>query len=340
MATNSAPPDPDLPKTRKPLRTRPLWQLFGWGSAACIALAAVALTSQTEAGSKRLQLALSYGSEPVHVVAVIPPRASGATAEAETMRLAAQLRDLATDREQLKARIAMLERNLEDMTGSIKLQSEQLAAARAAAVNTPQLELSAPATTPAFLAPATPPASALPVVMPPAMPLGSVLPTLAPLAMPALKVTAASWPATKPEPEKPAAQANAADSEMNPLSCRRSASPPRRRTSQSPNRQSRPKMNSASTWVAPAASKLLRIHWATLKANYGPLLVGLHPVATQHPRTRPASLIVWWRGRCRTPPRRLASAPAFRFCGPVATRPSSSARNWPRTDCRRAGASA
>ena len=133
MATNSAPPDPDLPNTRKPLRPRPLWRLFGWGSAACVALAAVALTSQTEAGSKRLQLALSYASEPVHVVALIPPRAAGTAAEAETMRLAAQLRDLAADRERLKARIAMLERNIEDMTGSIKRQSEQLAAARAAA---------------------------------------------------------------------------------------------------------------------------------------------------------------------------------------------------------------
>lgn len=284
MATNSAPPDPDLPNTRKPLRTRPLWRLFGWGSAVCIALAAVALTSQTEAGSKRLQLALSYGSEPVHVVAVIPPRASGATAEAETMRLAAQLRDLATDREQLKARIAMLERNLEDMTGSIKLQSEQLAAARAAAVNTPQLELCAPATTPAFLAPATPPASALPVVIPPAMPLGSVLPTLAPLAMPALKVTAAPWPATKPEAEKPAEQSNAADSENDParLPPVRVATAPANEPAAEP---PEPEKDEFGIDLGGASSlEILRIHWATLKASYGPLLVGLHPVATQHPR--------------------------------------------------------
>ena len=284
MATNSAPPDPDLPNTRKPLPTRPLWRLFGWGSAACIALAAVALTSQTEAGSKRLQLALSYTSEPVHVVAVIPPRASGATAEAETMRLAAQLRELATDREQLKARIAMLERNLEDMTGSIKLQSEQLAAARAAAANALQLELSAPAATPAFFAPATPPASVLPVVMPPAVPLGSVLPTLAPPAMPALKVTAASWPATKPEAEKPAAQANAADSENEParLPPVRVATAPATEPAAEP---PEPAKDEFGIDLGGASRlEILRIHWATLKANYGPLLVGLQPVATQHPR--------------------------------------------------------
>ena len=194
------------------------------------------------------------------------------------------MRDLATDREQLKARIAMLEHNLEDITGSIKLQSEQLAAARAAAVNTPQLELSAPATTPAFLAPATPPASALPVVMPPAMPLGSVLPTLAPLAMPTLKVTAASWPATKPEPEKPAAQANAADSENEPaqLPPVRVATAPANEPAAEP-----PEPAKAEFGIdlgGASSLETLRIHWATLQANYGPLLVGLHPVAAQHPR--------------------------------------------------------
>jgi hypothetical protein len=284
MATNSTPPDPDLPNTRKPLRTRPLWRLFGWGSAACIALAAVALTSQTEAGSKRLQLALFYGSEPVHVVAVIPPRAPGATAEAETMRLAAQLRELATDREQLKARIAMLERNLEDMTGSIKLQSEQLAAARAAAVTTPQLELRAPATTPALFAPATPPASALPAITAPAMPLGSVLPPLAPQAMPALIVTAASWPATHPEAEKPTVQANGAGSENDPARLppvRVATAPANEPVAEPPE----PAKDEFGIDLGGANSlEVLRIHWATLKANYGPLLVGLHPVATQHPK--------------------------------------------------------
>src|ERR1035438_4693853 len=152
MAIKNAPSEPDLPKTRKPLRTRPLWRLFGWGSAATIALAAVALTSQTEAGSKRLQLALAFASEPGRAVAQIPPRA--VETEAETKRLAAQVRELAADRERLTARIAMLDRNLEDMTGSIKQQREQLAAARAA--NTPSAP-SAPATTPADIAAPPPP---------------------------------------------------------------------------------------------------------------------------------------------------------------------------------------
>ncbi|HSP48942.1 MAG TPA: hypothetical protein VLN61_01915 [Pseudolabrys sp.] len=49
-----------------------------------------------------------------------------------------------------------------------------------------------------------------------------------------------------------------------------------------PRRRLRPITASIS---APAGSlEALRIHWAALQANYGPLLVGLHPVAAQHPK--------------------------------------------------------
>jgi len=250
MANKSAPPEPDLPNTHKHLRTRPLWRLFGWGGAASIALAAVALTSQTETGSKRLQLALAFASEPVRAVAQIPPRA--AEAEAETKRLAAQVRELAADRERLTARIATLERNLDDMTGSIKQQSEQLAAARA--VNTPAP--SAPATTPAVVA-------------------APALPALTPLAMPAVSETATSWPATTTPPEaaEPATEAAplppihvAAAPALEPV-----AAPP-------------PKPDYGIDLGGAASIEVLRAHWAALKANYGPLLVGLHPVAAQHPK--------------------------------------------------------
>jgi hypothetical protein len=228
MAIKNAPSEPDLPKTRKPLRTRPLWRLFGWGSAATIALAAVALISQTEAGGKRLQLALAFTSEPGRAVAQIPPRA--AEAEAETKRLAAQVRDLAADRERLTARIALLERNLADMTGSIKQQSEQLATARAA--NTPLPAPSAPSTTPAIVA-APPPAAETKTE---AVPL------------PPVRVAAA--PASEPAPE--------------PL-------PPA-------------KLEYGIDLGGAASIEVLRIHWAAMKANYGPLLAGLHPLASQYPK--------------------------------------------------------
>ncbi|HEY1473811.1 MAG TPA: SPOR domain-containing protein [Pseudolabrys sp.] len=271
MAIKSTPPEPDLPNIRKPLRTSPLWRVFGWGGAATIALAAVALTSQTEAGGKRLQLAFAFGSDPTQVAAQIPPRPAETAAEAETKRLAAQLRDLTADRVRLTARIAMLERNLEDMTGSIKQQSEQLAAARAAAA-TPPPAPSAPATTPAVVAAAPPPAAALPA--------------LTPLAMPAAGEAPASWPAatTTPEGEQPAAQPEApqAATEPVPLPPVRVANAP----AHEPVAEPRPPARDGFGVDLGGASSLeaLRVHWAALKANYGPLLVGLQALATQHPK--------------------------------------------------------
>src|ERR1700690_1942468 len=263
MAIKSAPPEPDLPKIRKPLRTRPLWRLFGWGSAASIALAAVALTSQTEAGGKRLQLALAFSSEPGRAVAQILPRA--VETEAETKRLAADLRDLAADRKRLTARIAMLERNLADMTGSIKQQSEQLATARAA--NTPPPAPSAPATTPALAAAAPPPAPALP--------------PLTPLALPVASETAASWPATTTTPEAaPPPQPAQPATEPAPLPPVRVAAAPANEPVAAPP----PQPDYGIDLGSAASLDALRIHWAALKANYGPLLVGLHPVAAQHPK--------------------------------------------------------
>jgi hypothetical protein len=265
MAIKSAPPEPDLPNIRKPLRARPLWRRFGWGGAATIALAAVALTSQTEAGSKRLQLALAFASEPGRAVAQIPPRA--VETEAETKRLAAQVRELATDRERLTARIAMLERNLEDMTGSIKQQREQLAAARAA--NTPSAP-SAPATTPADIAAPPPPTPSLPA--------------LTPLARPAVGETAAAWPATTTPAEAaaPATPPQAAEpaTEAAPPPVHVAAAPANEPVAAPP-----PKPDYGIDLGAATSLEALRVHWVALKVNYGPLLVGLHPVATQHTKT-------------------------------------------------------
>ncbi len=264
MANKSAPPEPDLPNIRNHLRApHPLWRLFGWGSAAAIALAAVALTSQTDAGRQRLQLALAYAGEPVRAVAQIPPRA--AATESETRRLAAQVRELAADRERLTARIASLERNLDDVTGSIKQQTAQAAVAPAA--DRPPPAPSAPATTPAVIAAEPPPAAALPVLTPPAMPMASE--------------AAASWPVTPP----PLAAEPA--TEPVPLPPVRVASAPPRDAEAAPT--TTPKSEFGIDLGGASSVEALRVHWVALKASYGPLLTGLHPVIAQHPR-QPAGI--------------------------------------------------
>jgi len=260
MAIQNAPPEPDLSSIRKPHQ---IWRVLGWGGAATIALAAVALSSQTEAGHQRLQLAVGYLSDPMRVaadlsepagaVAPIPVRMAEnqtenkAETHRETQRLAAQVHDLAADRERLTARIAMLERSIDDMTGSIKQQSEQLANARAGATPPP-----APST------PAT---------------VATTLPPLAPLAMPPIQAAAkAETPSPKPDQIK---------TEMVPVPPVRVATAPVNEPAAEPPPA---KAEYGIDLGGAATMDALRIHWAAMKANYGPLLVGLHPLASQHPK--------------------------------------------------------
>ncbi len=254
MANKSAPPEPDLPNIRKHLRKpRPFWRLFGWGCAATIALTALALTSQTEAGGKRLQLALVYVGEPMRAVAEIP---RAAETEAETRRLAAQLRDLAADRERLTARIATLERSLEDVTGSIKQQAAQAAPPQAtAAAESPPPVPSAPATAPVADSAEPPPAAALP--------------SLKPLAIPERHEAAAPRAAPKQQIAEPLP-------EPIPLPPVRVAAVPPNETAAVPPPPLKPEFGidlGGATSV-----EALRIHWAGMKANHGPLLAGLRPV--------------------------------------------------------------
>lgn len=133
---------------------RALWTLCGWGSAAALALLAVALTTLTDRGSNRLRLAATTPLVmPEHAVAEIEvparptpksdplPRQIVAKQDqtqvstmaikpeippdmaAETERLASLVRELVADRDRLKNRLASLEDRLADVTGSIARQA-------------------------------------------------------------------------------------------------------------------------------------------------------------------------------------------------------------------------
>jgi hypothetical protein len=264
MATKIAAPEPDLPNIRKHLGApRPFWRLFGWAGAACLALAAVVLISQTDDGSHRLRLALDSLSDPVRVFAQISPRAdeakatTQATNDAETQRLALQVRDLTADREKLNARIATLEHSLEDMTGSIKAQTTQLAAARAAMTAPPTL--SAPTTTASD--PAAKPS----------------LPALTPIAPQIIAEPAAAGPA-------PTVAEKSAEVPKPPL--RVAAAPASEPAAEPPPG----KIEFGVDLGAASSTEALRMHWAAVKANYGPLLAGLHPLVSEHPK-QPSGII-------------------------------------------------
>jgi hypothetical protein len=124
----------------------------------------VIVAGQTETGSQRVAVALSS----LHLTA--PPQQPRAfDAEAASKQLAQALRGLSEDRDRLTARLAAVEHNLDDMTGSIKSEIE---AAKASGASWPSEQPPAPATPAAIAAVAAPVAPApagisTPVPLPP-----------------------------------------------------------------------------------------------------------------------------------------------------------------------------
>jgi hypothetical protein len=241
MAIESAPPQANLPASGKRLRDRSaLWRLCAWGGSATIALAAVAMITQTESGAERLQLALFQKEPPARAVPMADVAPRVVENDAETKRLQAQIRTLAADRDRLTARIASLEHSLDDITGSIKRQAELAAAA--------------PPPAPPAVASARP-ASAPPVITP--------------LATPPSADAAAPWPQT------PSSQT--ATPEPVPLPPMRVAAAPANEPAAEPPPPRKPELG-VDLGGAPNLV-VLNARWAAVKANFGPLLTGLYPVA-------------------------------------------------------------
>jgi hypothetical protein len=96
-------------------------RLTSWATAAAVALGVAVLASLTLAGSQRIGSAIAG----LAGGAVRPPAqlaARQADIENDRRSLNEALRLLASDRDRLMARVASIERNLDDITGSIKSQ--------------------------------------------------------------------------------------------------------------------------------------------------------------------------------------------------------------------------
>ncbi len=100
-----------------------LRRLALWGGTAALALFIAVISSRSEVGTQRLALALQGGP---------PPPARGFDAEAATRRLADAVHALAADNEQTKTRLASIEQDVNDVTGSVSKQIEAADAARRA----------------------------------------------------------------------------------------------------------------------------------------------------------------------------------------------------------------
>lgn len=90
-----------------------LVRLGAWGGAACVALAAVVFATRSDIGAKRLSPPQTAAQPASVTIARVPEP------DPETRRMAETIRTIASDRDRLLARVTVIERNLEDVTGSV-----------------------------------------------------------------------------------------------------------------------------------------------------------------------------------------------------------------------------
>ena len=237
---------PREPVTPRRTDMRALWRLTGWGVAAALALGVLAFTTQTYTGSQRLKLAFTPAEMPVRPVAVVKVPPPPPTNEAEMARLQAEVNVLAADRDRLTTRIASLERNLNDLTGSIQRLTTPPApatAAEPAPKPTPPQTVAAPAAPPAGAPREQSEAKASePPVSGPPQEVSAPSPAAPPEAAPAVPLPPVRVAALPPKPEFGIALADA------------------------------------------SSVDLLHMQWAAVKANFGPLIGDLKPHALQERR--------------------------------------------------------
>jgi hypothetical protein len=263
------------------IHMRPLLRIGAWGVCALVALGTVVLAGRTEIGEQRLGDALaalkSPGTRPSKVAAVQP-----AAPDSEAARLAETVRALVADRDRLSTRVAALEHNLSEITGSVA-RDPSAARSGGAAPATPspgpdeKTDTSAPgpvaAVTPlppqssmpsAGEAPPPPSSSDQPTV---GMTVNVPLPRPAPLAQIQSYVTSGTRTTPPAEPETRVAEAPAR-AEANPVP---EAAP----------------REFAIDLAAATNVNALRARWGTIKGAHPALLDGLRPLVSVRESTRP-----------------------------------------------------
>lgn len=141
-------------KNDEQIDMRGLTRLGLWGAAATGALLIAVLAMQSDTGTRRVAGVLNADTPSTSQLA-----ARRRELEIESKRLVESVRTLSSDRDRLLARVTVLERNLEDVTGSVgRIGSAQNAAAQSSPLPPIQLpqgpsvitSISAPPTVTAF----------------------------------------------------------------------------------------------------------------------------------------------------------------------------------------------
>lgn len=126
---------------------RPLLRVGAWGMAATLALGLATLAARTDVGERRVTAALAPTNAMTDQTRIAMAQLAARTGEAEreARRLGEQVLALTSDRDHLAGRLSQLERNFEDLTGSIALtQPARRPAGAAPAATSPAREDAAP----------------------------------------------------------------------------------------------------------------------------------------------------------------------------------------------------
>jgi hypothetical protein len=262
------------------IRMRPLLRIGAWGVCALMALGTVVLAGRTEIGEQRLGDALaalkSPGARPSKVAAVQP-----AAPDSEAARLAETVRALVADRDRLSARVAALEHDLSEITGSVARDPAGARSGGAAPVTSspgPDEKTDTSAPGPVAAVTPLPPQSSMPSAGETSprpspdqptvgMTVNVPLPRPAPLAQIQSYVTSATRTTLPPEPESRVAEAPAkADANPAPEAAPREF---------------------AIDLAAATNVNALRARWGTIKGAHPALLDGLRPLVSVRESTRP-----------------------------------------------------
>jgi len=148
--------------SKAPVTMQGLWRLMMWGATAAAALLIAVMSSRGVVGSQRAAVAVATISGGSSVAVKQQPGQAMVQADnrpfdpqAETKRLSEAVRELAAENDRLKARIGIVEHNVDDVTGSIAQQIKRAAAATPAWPDGPP-EPVTPANIAAVVAPALP----------------------------------------------------------------------------------------------------------------------------------------------------------------------------------------
>jgi hypothetical protein len=225
---------------------RKSWRLTLWAGVAVLSVAAAAMAAYSDPGSRRLALAGAATARDT-------PQWPGADIEAR--RLAEAVRLLTADRDRLAARVSALERNFDDVTGSIPNRSgAERASANPAASPLP------PALAPGTLVNAEATRNAAPP--------GATTPATGPSPIP---------PQASAQPPAPAVPARTAS--LAPIASETGAA-----ASTATRTEFGIDLGSAATVEG------LRNLWSSVKGSHAPLLEGLRPVVAVRDGAKPGAL--------------------------------------------------